>query len=107
MNRGFRGDDNTGETTPTRQCENAVPNGETVRTWSNLEDNARDFVTRRKGKGRADLIFPLDHENVEKIAADRPDVDGDLAGRRTWIREIDQHHIAGFAPLIHDHGFHF
>jgi hypothetical protein len=49
----------------------------------------------------------LDHENVEKIAADRPDVDRDLTLRRTWIRQINQRHVAGLTPLVHDHGLHF
>ena len=75
--------------------------------------SAREFLARPRASVPSCVILDLalpDGSGLDlqqRVAADRPDVDGDLALRRTWIREIDQRHVAGFAPLVYDHGLHF
>ena len=51
-----------------------------VRT--DLDDNSRRQLARRKGPRRQELIGPSDHQQIDEINADGMDVDQDLIRSR-------------------------
>ena len=69
-------------------------------------DHARDFRRRRKRKRRLDLVFALDHQQVEEIQRRRLDRDHGLAGSGHGIGHLGQHEIVGAAILRAENGFH-
>ena len=69
-------------------------------------DHAGNFRCRRKRKRRLDLIFALDHQQVEEIQRRGFDRYHGLAGPGHGIGHIGQHEIVGAAILRAENGFH-
>jgi len=69
-------------------------------------DDARDFRRRRKRERRFDLIFALDHQQVEKVQRRRFDRDHGLTGFGDGVRYVGQHEVVGAAILRTKDGFH-
>ena len=69
-------------------------------------DNACDFRGRGEREGRLDLVFALDHQDVEEIQRRRLDRDHGFARTRHGIRHVGQHEVVGLAILRAENGFH-
>ena len=69
-------------------------------------DHAGDFRRRRERERRLDLVFALDHQEVEEVQRRGFDPDHGFSRSSHGIRHVRQHEIVGLAILRAENGFH-
>jgi hypothetical protein len=84
----------------------AVADLQVAHAGTDALDDACDFRGRREREGRLDLVFALDHQDVEEIQRRRLDRDHGLARARHGIGHVSQHEVVGLAILQAENGFH-
>ena len=91
---------------PREGCEHALPEADLGHAGAHVAHDPRHFEARAEGELRPVLIGAPHEEDVGKGAADRADVDDDLARLRPGHRHVRVLERRRLAPPARQHRFH-